>query len=416
MYKRLSITLSILCLLIIPAMTFVQAQEDSPPPEINIAFDALAQRTNETVTFETIAAFRWESRDFPDTSLGCPEQGVMYAQVITPGYQFLIDYAGTTYDYRVEEGGNNAVLCDTYPAQPEQPITTPIAPPTGDCGAYYQVQPGDILLDIAERCGTTVDAIMAINPDIEDPSFIYAGQRLALPTFDSLYNVSIFPDGGPPGTEITLTANGLPAGVRVEYGLGRFRSEYGVYGSREVGPDGTFSTTVTMPEGADIGEEWVAVVVYQGEESISEVFEVSETGVYTQTQIYLVAPGDEGRSGMQIGCGDSLISVTIDIQPTIEPLRPTLNALLDIDTRAYGQSGLINALYRSDLSVSDIGILNGVATVELTGNLNSGGVCDVPRIEQQLRQTGLQFSNIDSIVILVNGEPLEDVLNAQGNR
>lgn len=388
-----------------------QQPDTAPPDEIAVALDALSQRTGETVTLDMITSYRWESRSFPDAGLGCPEPGEVYALVVTPGYQFLIDYAGTTYDYRVPENGSRAVLCDSFPAQSEQPMVTSVPTAAADCGGYYEVAPGEILLDIAERCGTTVDAIMAINPDIEDPSLIYAGQRLALPSMESPYNVSITPDGGPPGTSITITATGLPAGARVEYGLGRFRSEYDVFGTREVGADGTISIETTMPETADIGEEWVAVIVYNGEESVSEVFQVSETGLYVQAQVYLVAPGDAGRSGRAIGCDDSLIPVTVDIQPTLDPVRPALNALLDIDTRVYGQSGLYNALYRSDLTVSDIGIRNGIATVELAGDLNMGGVCDVPRIEQQLRQTALQFPSVDRVIILVNAQPLEDVLN-----
>ena len=40
---------------------------------------------------------------------------------------------------------------------------------------------GDTLSEIAERHGTTVDALMAANPEIEDPSQIATGQRLTLP-------------------------------------------------------------------------------------------------------------------------------------------------------------------------------------------------------------------------------------------
>lgn len=45
----------------------------------------------------------------------------------------------------------------------------------------YIVQAGDTLFDIAERFGTTVDALVAAN-DIVDPSLIQVGQRLVIPT------------------------------------------------------------------------------------------------------------------------------------------------------------------------------------------------------------------------------------------
>ena len=44
-----------------------------------------------------------EPVDWSDTSLGCPEPGMMYAQVITPGYKILLSYAGETYEYHSDK-------------------------------------------------------------------------------------------------------------------------------------------------------------------------------------------------------------------------------------------------------------------------------------------------------------------------
>jgi hypothetical protein len=50
----------------------------------------------------------------------------------------------------------------------------------------------------------------------------------------------------------------------------------------------------------------------------------------------------------------------------------------------------------------------------LSGDLSLGGVCDTPRLRQQLRQTLLQFPQVDQVELFINGEPLEDVLSAAG--
>ena len=45
----------------------------------------------------------------------------------------------------------------------------------------YIVQPGDTLFKIAQRFGTTVNAIVAANPEITDPNVIFPGQKILIP-------------------------------------------------------------------------------------------------------------------------------------------------------------------------------------------------------------------------------------------
>ena len=51
-----------------------------------------------------------EAVTWPDASLGCPEPGMMYAQVLTPGYRFTLQSGGTLYRYHT--GGDVVKLCD----------------------------------------------------------------------------------------------------------------------------------------------------------------------------------------------------------------------------------------------------------------------------------------------------------------
>jgi hypothetical protein len=53
-----------------------------------------------------------EDEQFSDMSLGCPEEGQMYAQVITSGFRVLVSAAGVEYDYRLAEGDEGYRLCE----------------------------------------------------------------------------------------------------------------------------------------------------------------------------------------------------------------------------------------------------------------------------------------------------------------
>jgi LysM repeat protein len=54
-----------------------------------------------------------------------------------------------------------------------------VIPPTG--GQTYIVQRGDTLRIIANRFGTTVDAILRLNPQITNANLIFVGQSIRLP-------------------------------------------------------------------------------------------------------------------------------------------------------------------------------------------------------------------------------------------
>lgn len=44
-----------------------------------------------------------EFTDFPDASLGVPEPGKSYAQVVTPGYIIILEYGGERYEFHANE-------------------------------------------------------------------------------------------------------------------------------------------------------------------------------------------------------------------------------------------------------------------------------------------------------------------------
>jgi hypothetical protein len=48
--------------------------------------------------------------EWNDSSLGCPQPGIAYMQVITPGYQVVLEAGAATYDYHANARGR-FILC-----------------------------------------------------------------------------------------------------------------------------------------------------------------------------------------------------------------------------------------------------------------------------------------------------------------
>lgn len=74
---------------------------------------ALAVLAAETGAAET--AFSLESAEgvqWSDASLGCPQEGFAYAQVITPGYKLLFSHEGSVYAVHTNADGSHAVVCE----------------------------------------------------------------------------------------------------------------------------------------------------------------------------------------------------------------------------------------------------------------------------------------------------------------
>lgn len=76
-----------------------------------------------SVTPETLRVVTAEPVEWPDTSLGCPQPGMMYAQVITPGWRVLLQTdQGLSYEVHTGRQPAHFVICSS-----EQPRGTPPA-------------------------------------------------------------------------------------------------------------------------------------------------------------------------------------------------------------------------------------------------------------------------------------------------
>jgi LysM repeat protein len=429
--RNLKITLS--SILIILLGVFAAVAQDLPP-QITPVLDELSEQVGQQITVQNLDAVTWSAQTFSDASLGCPQEGEMYAQVLTEGYQFTLIYQGEAYDYRVSVDGTTVILCSVQPAD-----TLPLQPTVQPCGLLYTVQPGDTLIQIANRCGTTAQAIVNANTNLATVNdVLFAGSVLTMPgqpalpvdpddglTRDLEPLVALMPLSGPPGSTVTFIANGFPPETEVVIAAGLPFSEYNELDRLTTDDDGALMGEITVPD--FLADDEIVVVVEipgpGGERAESHSFTVTvpdndvtptpipdDQASFDSTNIYLIAVGDAGQSGELIGCDDSIVPVQIDIEPTIAPLTAALNAMFNLED----SGDLYNVFGQSDLSVQGINIVNRVATINLTGDLLIGGTCDTPRVEAQIRQTALQYDTIDEVQVTLNGQPLNSILSAQG--
>ena len=69
---------------------------------VDRAKQALASRAG--VPASQIQVVSVSSATWPDSALGCPQPGLLYSQIVTPGYKIVLSAAGKTYEYHSDRG------------------------------------------------------------------------------------------------------------------------------------------------------------------------------------------------------------------------------------------------------------------------------------------------------------------------
>ncbi len=78
--------------------------------------DPLVQQARELLTSQlgvaasSISVKQVEPVEWPDTSLGCPKPGMLYAQVITPGYRIILEANGREYEFHAS--ASRVISCE----------------------------------------------------------------------------------------------------------------------------------------------------------------------------------------------------------------------------------------------------------------------------------------------------------------
>ena len=129
-----------------------------------------------------------------------------------------------------------------------------------------------------------------------------------------------------------------------------------------------------------------------------------------RVKIYVVALGDNGKIGKKIGCGDSLVSVSRFITPTSAPLTGAIRQLLKEPHNSQSLPHLGNYWVGPGLKLKSVSVKGGLAAIRFTGHVAVAGVCDEPRIEEQIEATARQFPTVKRVQVWVGNEKLADAI------
>jgi hypothetical protein len=169
----------IICLTLLFGSLFSVSGQDTPE-QIEAALEDLSGVIGQTVTLNNLQNWQWMEQVFPDASLGCPQPDTGYAQVLTRGYQFNIQYQGQNYDYRVSDDGSSVILCSVSDAAPAPDTAEPTA--TLSPSAVVVSTPGEnahsvvfediqFTVDSELASGVTASIIEAVQPADDVPYF-----------------------------------------------------------------------------------------------------------------------------------------------------------------------------------------------------------------------------------------------------
>jgi LysM repeat protein len=183
------------------------------------------------------------------------------------------------------------------------------------CGDTYIVLPGDTIQGIADLCGTTVDAILKINPEITDPDNLYPGQIIRIPEAESVVDtiIAITPACGIPGTSLLVVGSGFPINTNVQLSIGQKGFDPVEIGETTSDGFGRIDTSAMLPSSAQPGTIWVVT----GETQVSSAKFI---GVSNEFSVIPLAPNPNAGTTYIVQEGDTLIKIAVKFNRDLESL------------------------------------------------------------------------------------------------
>ena len=183
------------------------------------------------------------------------------------------------------------------------------------CGDNYVVLPGDTLSGIANKCGVTEQAIIALNPDIYENNQLFVGQVLKIPdpTIAIPPELAISPTCGVPGTLVSLLGSGFPEGAAVQISAGQKGQSTIVLGNILADDFGRIQTTIQVPSSAVPNKSWLFFA-----ESLTGIPVIK--GISTEFWITSFPPNPNAATTYIVQPGDTLRSIATKFNRSLEAI------------------------------------------------------------------------------------------------
>ena len=185
----------------------------------------------------------------------------------------------------------------------------------GPCGDTYIALPGDTIEDIADLCGTTVEAILSINPEISDPNDLFAGQIIRIPKVELVLEtiVAIAPPCGLPDQSLFVVGSGFPINTNVRLSIGQKDQTFINVGETFSDQFGRIDTSIVIPSIATPKTAWVV----KGETQISSA---KFTGISNDYFVINQAPDPNSGLSYIVQEGDTIQSIAANFNRDLESI------------------------------------------------------------------------------------------------
>jgi LysM repeat protein len=250
-----------------------------------------------------------------------------------------------------------AILIAVQIFAPVSAATTSSSTAASTCGDTYVVQRLDWLAKIASRCSMTVAEILALNPQIVNPSLIYTGQTLRLtssapevyvPTYtgtttstSGYARISLSSSYASAGSSITVYVSGFPVNVDIDYRVYRSGQAFSTIYDGTTSSTGIASQAITIPSDAEKGEYWYVQVV------------TTELASATQVTSHWIYIGSYNPYTSYTGYAQvSLSATTVTADSEITVTVKGFPAYAEIDYRVGKQGSAFSEVYDGTLSSS----------------------------------------------------------------